>query len=237
MEITGPFGAQALPVVVDERRRRLRGAARVRSAGQGSRVPGRARPAHADRAGLAARVASQARPEADACRTGRITRTTRRSRSRPGRSSSSTSRSGRPASSCPQGYRIALTIRGKDYEYEGEAATLSNMKNPMRGCGPFVHDDPQDRPPEIFGGKVTLHAGDGAAAVSCCCRSSRETLSFLRPAARQQGDVLPALRRQTAARAQGAAQGSTPSSFRRARAVSWAHWPFWLFTGSLRAAR
>jgi hypothetical protein len=59
----------------------------------------------------------------------------------------------------PKGYRIALTIRGKDYEYEGEAATLSNMKNPMRGCGPFVHDDPTDRPPEVFGGKVTLHMG------------------------------------------------------------------------------
>src|ERR1019366_550648 len=59
----------------------------------------------------------------------------------------------------PPGYRIALTIRGKDYEYEGEAATLSNMKNPMKGCGPFVHDDPTDRPPEIFGGKVTLHFG------------------------------------------------------------------------------
>jgi len=57
----------------------------------------------------------------------------------------------------PAGYRIALTIRGKDYEYEGEAATLSNMKNPMKGCGPFVHDDPADRPAKIFGGKVTLH--------------------------------------------------------------------------------
>ena len=59
----------------------------------------------------------------------------------------------------PKGYRVALTVRGKDYEYEGEAATLSNMKNPMKGCGPFVHDDPVDRPPEIFGGKVTLHFG------------------------------------------------------------------------------
>ncbi|HEX2830273.1 MAG TPA: CocE/NonD family hydrolase C-terminal non-catalytic domain-containing protein [Burkholderiales bacterium] len=58
----------------------------------------------------------------------------------------------------PAGYTIALTIRGRDYEYEGEAATLSNMKNPMKGCGPFVHDDPADRPPSIFGGKVTLHA-------------------------------------------------------------------------------
>jgi len=59
----------------------------------------------------------------------------------------------------PKGYRIALTVRGKDYEYEGEAAVLSNMKNPMKGCGPFVHDDPVDRPPEIFSGKVTLHCG------------------------------------------------------------------------------
>lgn len=58
----------------------------------------------------------------------------------------------------PKGWRIALTIRGKDYEYEGEAATLSNMKNPMRGCGPFVHDDETDRPPAIFGGRVTLYS-------------------------------------------------------------------------------
>ncbi len=59
----------------------------------------------------------------------------------------------------PKGHRIALTVRGKDYEYAGEAAVLSNMKNPMRGCGPFTHDDPTDRPPEVFGGKVTLHFG------------------------------------------------------------------------------
>jgi len=57
----------------------------------------------------------------------------------------------------PAGYRVALSIRGRDYEHEGEAATLSNMKNPMKGCGPFTHEDPADRPPAIFGGKVTLH--------------------------------------------------------------------------------
>ena len=61
----------------------------------------------------------------------------------------------------PAGYRIALSIRGRDYEYDGEAATLSNMKHPMRGCGPFLHDDPIDRPPDVFGGDVTLHAGPG----------------------------------------------------------------------------
>jgi predicted acyl esterase len=59
----------------------------------------------------------------------------------------------------PPGYSMALTIRGKDYEHDGAPATLSNMKNPMRGCGPFLHDDPTDRPPETFGGKVTLHTG------------------------------------------------------------------------------
>jgi predicted acyl esterase len=64
----------------------------------------------------------------------------------------------------PRGYRIALSIRGRDYEYEGEAATLSNMKNPMKGCGPFVHDDPTDRPPAVFAGKVTLHFGPGRQA-------------------------------------------------------------------------
>ena len=34
---------------------------------------------------------------------------------------------------------------------------LSNFKNELTGCGPFLHDDPQDRPPEIFGGTTTLH--------------------------------------------------------------------------------
>jgi predicted acyl esterase len=64
----------------------------------------------------------------------------------------------------PAGYRIGLTIRGKDYEWEGPAATLSNMKNPMKGCGPFVHDDPVDRPADVFGGKVSLHFGAGQGA-------------------------------------------------------------------------
>ena len=64
----------------------------------------------------------------------------------------------------PAGYRIGLTIRGKDYVYDGEAATLSNMKNPMRGCGPFEHDDETDRPPEVFNGTTTLHFGDDFAS-------------------------------------------------------------------------
>jgi predicted acyl esterase len=61
----------------------------------------------------------------------------------------------------PKGFRVALTVRGRDYEWDGPAETLSNMKNPMRGCGPFVHDDPTDRPESVFGGTTTLHFGAG----------------------------------------------------------------------------
>ena len=58
----------------------------------------------------------------------------------------------------PAGYRIAVTIRGKDYEYGGASGgKLSNFKNELKGCGPFLHDDPRDRPPEIFAGTTTLH--------------------------------------------------------------------------------
>ena len=38
------------------------------------------------------------------------------------------------------------------------------MKNEFKGCGPFIHDDPRDRPVEVFGGKTTLHIGPDQAA-------------------------------------------------------------------------
>ena len=58
----------------------------------------------------------------------------------------------------PKGYRIALSVRGKDYEYGGPSGgKLSNFKNELTGCGPFLHNDPVDRPAEIFGGTTTLH--------------------------------------------------------------------------------
>ena len=60
----------------------------------------------------------------------------------------------------PKGYRVGLSIRGKDYVYPGPSGgKLSNFKNELTGCGPFLHDDPRDRPPEIFGGTTTLHFG------------------------------------------------------------------------------
>ena len=60
----------------------------------------------------------------------------------------------------PAGYRLALTVRGRDYVYPGgSGGKLSNMKNEFTGVGPFMHNDARDRPPEIFDGDVTLHTG------------------------------------------------------------------------------
>jgi len=60
----------------------------------------------------------------------------------------------------PQGYRFALSVRGCDYVYPGEPnAGLSNMKNVFTGVGPFLHDDPDNRPDKIFDNRVTLHVG------------------------------------------------------------------------------
>ena len=56
-------GAQTVRLVLDQGRRHLRRAAGVHRRPQGSRVPGRHRSAYADRAGLAARLAPQARQE------------------------------------------------------------------------------------------------------------------------------------------------------------------------------
>ena len=60
----------------------------------------------------------------------------------------------------PAGHRIGLTVRGRDYVYAGPSGgRLSNFKNELTGCGPFLHDDPRDRPPAVFGGVTGLHFG------------------------------------------------------------------------------
>jgi uncharacterized protein len=61
----------------------------------------------------------------------------------------------------PPGYRLALTVRGKDYEVDGSDIALPNAPYPMKGVGPFLHIDPDDRPPEIFVTRNTLHFDAG----------------------------------------------------------------------------
>jgi predicted acyl esterase len=60
----------------------------------------------------------------------------------------------------PAGARVALSVRGRDYVYPGgSGGKLSNFKNELTGCGPFLHDDPRDRPPAVFHNQVKLHFG------------------------------------------------------------------------------
>jgi predicted acyl esterase len=58
----------------------------------------------------------------------------------------------------PAGYRIGVNVRGKDYESpKASGQKLSNFKNELRGCGPFLHNDPRDRPADVFGGETSIH--------------------------------------------------------------------------------
>ena len=63
----------------------------------------------------------------------------------------------------PAGYQLALTVRGKDYEVDGKDAALPNAPYPMKGVGPFLHIDPDDRPARIFACANTLHFAPGKA--------------------------------------------------------------------------
>ena len=60
----------------------------------------------------------------------------------------------------PAGYRVALTVRGRDYEVsQPDAPRLGSFSNEMTGCGPFLHNDPGDRPPELTASTQPLWAG------------------------------------------------------------------------------
>ncbi len=60
---------------------------------------------------------------------------------------------------------MAQTVRGKDYEYDGELSEFAkNFHYGTRGTGGMTHNDPDSRPKDVFGGKVTLHTGPGRQA-------------------------------------------------------------------------
>jgi predicted acyl esterase len=62
----------------------------------------------------------------------------------------------------PAGCRIGLMVRGRDYRNDG--TDLPGARYPLTGVGPFLHDDPVDRPAEVFGGTNTLHFAPGRAS-------------------------------------------------------------------------
>ncbi len=164
LEITGPVAAKLFLSSETTRCRRVPGAAGVRSRRQGGHLHRLQRSAHAGRPRLAARLAAQARSE----------------RSKPYRPWHPHDEEwpltpGEPVELdveiwptsivVPPGYQLALTVLGKDYEVDGTDAALPNAPYPMKGVGPFLHIDPDDRPPAIFGGKNTLHFAAGQAAL------------------------------------------------------------------------
>ena len=60
----------------------------------------------------------------------------------------------------PAGYRLALTIRGRDYVYPGDLKHLSGaIGQPATGVGPFRHTDAVDRPPSLRNSHIGLHFG------------------------------------------------------------------------------
>lgn len=52
----------------------------------------------------------------------------------------------------PKGYRLVMRVAGQDFERD------HGMMG-FYGSGPFLHDEPTDRPLKIFGGMNTIHTG------------------------------------------------------------------------------
>ncbi|NYT67089.1 CocE/NonD family hydrolase [Pusillimonas noertemannii] len=61
----------------------------------------------------------------------------------------------------PRGWRLALTVAGQDFDH-GLPGPMPRTYGgiEMRGCSLHLHDDPQDRPAEVFDGTITIHSGE-----------------------------------------------------------------------------
>jgi predicted acyl esterase len=64
----------------------------------------------------------------------------------------------------PAGYRVGVTILGRDFAWEGDGPWPQIYGIDMRGDGIFHHNDASDRPPSIFGGRTTLRTGGETAS-------------------------------------------------------------------------
>lgn len=65
----------------------------------------------------------------------------------------------------PAHYRLGLTISGHDFDH-GLPDPLPQLYGvEQRGSSVYLHDDPEDRPADLFGGRTTIHAGGAHDAV------------------------------------------------------------------------
>ena len=62
----------------------------------------------------------------------------------------------------PAGFRVGLSLRGRDYQNPCEPLVIPGLKYSTTGVGPFVHVHPKNRPPEVFNNRHTLHFEPGS---------------------------------------------------------------------------
>jgi hypothetical protein len=64
----------------------------------------------------------------------------------------------------PPGYRLALTVGGRDFEFPADGPRPAVYGVEMKGNGIFLHTDTHDRPADVFAGTTTLVSGPGQAS-------------------------------------------------------------------------
>jgi hypothetical protein len=64
----------------------------------------------------------------------------------------------------PPGYRLALTVGGRDFEFAADGPRPAVYGVEMKGNGIVLHTDTHDRPADIFAGTTTLVSGPGQAS-------------------------------------------------------------------------
>lgn len=58
----------------------------------------------------------------------------------------------------PAGFMVAVQVSGKDFE-RPLPPNVPNEAWVSRGSGPFLHNHPEDRPDDVFGGETTVYTG------------------------------------------------------------------------------
>lgn len=61
----------------------------------------------------------------------------------------------------PQGYRLKLTVSGHDFDHGLPEPMPQIYGVSQRGSSVMLHDEPTDRPSDIYGGITTVHTGEG----------------------------------------------------------------------------
>lgn len=59
----------------------------------------------------------------------------------------------------PAGYRLGVSVQGRDFEFPGAGPWPSESGVSMRGNGTFLHTDAEDRGSDVYAGRTTLISG------------------------------------------------------------------------------